>query len=540
MRIRTLICLATWFLGGTALALSPPPPLPRAELEAFYHATGGDQWLHNDGWLDEDTPICSWYGITCTNDPESGYEVIGDLILRYNGLVGTFDTELLDLIDQIRFGVDLSGNQLTGPLPELPLARELILANNQLSGALPEATQTAASLLTLLDLSRNDFEGEVPESWEDLNLLELNLADNRLSGLPKAAFLALEDSPDVRRLQLENNHFSGVLPTWLIGLSLSGQNSLNLCWNNFTINNLSVENWVRSRHLGGSNLSCLSRERRLPNPELSGSWFHPPRSGEGFSLMLLDNGTALLYWFTHISRNRQKWMFQVATVDGESLIFDGMYRTEGIFNQGFGPDGGLEGTPSKLRFDWIENGILHGEYTLQYRSDDLLREDDVIVTPPPVPTFYTRLDHWPLTQLAGSRCDNTHPMQWVSGAWFDPARGGEGFVVEVNQDGLGVVYWFTHTPDDSNHADIQAWMIGEGHFQGSQLIIPDLLQPRDQDDAMPGDTNGIEVLPWGSLTIDFHDPESAELNFSSDFGEYGNGQYPLTRLARAKLAECSP
>jgi hypothetical protein len=183
---------------------------------------------------------------------------------------------------------------------------------------------------------------------------------------------------------------------------------------------------------------------------------------------------------------------------------------------------------------------LHGEYTLNYRWDDLIRIGQVIVTPPPLPPRHWRQDHWPLTQLAGTRCDNIHPMQWASGAWFNPARGGEGFVVEVNHDGRGLIYWFAHPPDQGEHGDIQAWMIGEGEFDGNRLIIPDVSQPRDLDDAMPDETGGVWLKPWGSLTIDFVDAESAALSFASELEDYGSGEYPLTRLARAKLAECSP
>ena len=34
----------------------------RETLEVLYHATGGDDWNHNDGWL-TDAPLEDWYGL---------------------------------------------------------------------------------------------------------------------------------------------------------------------------------------------------------------------------------------------------------------------------------------------------------------------------------------------------------------------------------------------------------------------------------------------------------------------------------------------
>ena len=34
-----------------------------------------------------------------------------------------------------------------------------------------------------------------------------------------------------------------------------------------------------------------------------------------------------------------------------------------------------------------------------------------------------------------------------SGSWFDPARAGEGFVVQILDDGRALVTWFTYPPE---------------------------------------------------------------------------------------------
>jgi hypothetical protein len=526
-------------LAASLTLLTPPAQALDADtvdiLTTFYQTLNGDQWHRNDGWLEPGSDPCQWYGIQCANN-EQGEPEVTEIRLTGNNLNGRLDDSGI-LALSLR-ALDLSGNRIFGGLPSLPDVVELKLANNRMWGSLPAAAGSAPGAFPSLDLSRNQFTGQVPASWSELGLYKLNLADNQLGGLPEAAFLALNDNSNTWQLFLENNQFAGELPEWLPGLSLSAEHSLNLCWNAFTISDQAVLEWVQARHLGGADLSCLTRSRRLPSAELSGSWYNPDRDGEGFSLMLLDNNSALLYWFSHLSEGRQKWLFQVAAIKDESLIFDDLYRTAGYFNQGFGNSGGFWSLGSRIRLDWLSDGLLHGEYGIQYKWEDVLKEGEPTVGPTPTARSIRRQDHLRLTRLAGSRCDHTHPMQWASGAWYNEQRGGEGFLVEVIEDGRGLVYWFTHTPAFANNADEQAWMIGVGQFQGQQLVIENLAQPRDLENGMPEDTSGIEPLLWGQVIIDFHDPMSASLQFDSEKEDYGSGQYPLTRLARARLADC--
>ncbi len=505
-------------------------------LSDFFQVMNGEEWHRNDDWLSPGVQPCGWYGIECFDNAQ-GEPEIRNIRLSDNNLRGSLaNSGILELSLNI---LDLSHNRIHGSLPQLPDVSRLNLSNNRLGGSLPAATGAASGAVPAIDLSRNSFEGEVPASWSELGLRRLNLADNRLSGLPEAAFLALDQTNSSWQLFLEDNDFAGELPEWLSGLTLAGEHSLNLCWNAFTISDDDVLEWVQARHVGGADLSCLELDRLQPSAELSGSWYNPERDGEGFSLMLLDNDSALLYWFSHIREGRQKWLFQVAPIENESLIFDGMYRTEGVFGQGFGEMGRFWTLGSRLRLDWLSSGVLHGEYGIQHSREDLpLVTDGPIIGPTPPPKWIIRQDHMNLTRLAGSRCDNTHPMQWASGAWYNEERGGEGFLVEVVEDGRGLVYWFTHTPADAFNADEQAWMIGVGEFQGQQLVIENLVQPRDLDNGMPEDTAGITALQWGEIIIDFHDSLTASLQYISEEQAYGSGQYPLSRLARARLADC--
>lgn len=90
--------------------------------------------------------------------------------------------------------------------------------------------------------------------------------------------------------------------------------------------------------------------------------------------------------------------------------------------------------------------MLHGQYLVNYINKELDQEGDIgFGTIVPMPRRFL-WDHTRLTRLAGTTCDNQRQNQWVSGAWYNQDRDGEGFTVEVIEDDRGVVYWFTSTP----------------------------------------------------------------------------------------------
>nr|AMM42794.1 LRR-RLK [Vernicia fordii] len=83
-------------------------------------------------------------------------------------------------------GIDLSGNNLTGGIPDelinLHALRVLNLSRNQLSGKITEKIGDLQDLESL-DLSHNHLSGPIPQSLASLNsLVQLNLSYNNLEG----------------------------------------------------------------------------------------------------------------------------------------------------------------------------------------------------------------------------------------------------------------------------------------------------------------------------------------------------------------------
>jgi len=79
-----------------------------------------------------------------------------------------------------------------------------------------------------------------------------------------------------------------------------------------------------------------------PLPEtalLSGSWYDPTHSGEGYLVEVLQNDRVIVYWFSFDGEGNRRWFFDVGRVIDGKLVFDEMRTTHGgIFGPDFDPD----------------------------------------------------------------------------------------------------------------------------------------------------------------------------------------------------------
>ncbi|XP_030970923.1 receptor-like protein 14 [Quercus lobata] len=164
--------------------------------------------------------------------------------LNHNSFTGHFH---LPLCLNSTYVIDMSNNQLNGKLQRnigeiLPNIRNLLLSNNSFTGSLPSSFGNM-SLLGTLDVSLNNFSGEVPKDlfvgcsrlwtlvlsnnyfdghldWVHLfNLSELhilNINHNQFSGaMPNE----LPNSVAISILDVSNNKMSGRIPTWICNLT---------------------------------------------------------------------------------------------------------------------------------------------------------------------------------------------------------------------------------------------------------------------------------------------------------------------------------
>ncbi|XP_023763635.1 putative receptor-like protein kinase At3g47110 [Lactuca sativa] len=130
------------------------------------------------------------------------------LSFALNNLIGTIPKEVFQL-SSLSKALDLSVNNLSGVLPpgihRLKNLDLFDLSMNHLSGEIPSSLSSCISL-GLLDFSSNSFHGSMPEAWRSLKGLKyLNLSRNNISG-PIPSYL--EQIP-LEYLDLSYNDFEG-------------------------------------------------------------------------------------------------------------------------------------------------------------------------------------------------------------------------------------------------------------------------------------------------------------------------------------------
>ena len=157
-----------------------------------------------------DRPIGEWDGVTLGGTPPR----VRELALPGRGMRGPWPAALGRLTD-LRV-LDLSGNRLTGELPErlseLQQLERLALGFNNLRGPIPP-TLAHLGRLAVLDLSDNFFHGPIPpEVGKLVSLRRLNLSANQLTGrIPRE----LDALADLEILDLHGNFLTGPIPAEL-------------------------------------------------------------------------------------------------------------------------------------------------------------------------------------------------------------------------------------------------------------------------------------------------------------------------------------
>ncbi|KAM7254391.1 hypothetical protein ACFE04_003771 [Oxalis oulophora] len=151
-------------------------------------------WLPNSAPCNGRKP---WNGIVCYAGTVSGLRLGG------MGLSGTIDIDAL---------LELRGLRTIG------------MTNNNFSGTLPLFNRIVA--LRAIYLSGNQFYGEIPSDYfsKMVSLKKIWFSNNQLQGgIPSSVF----QLPNLLELHLDNNHFSGVIPSF----DQSTLRSLNLSHN---------------------------------------------------------------------------------------------------------------------------------------------------------------------------------------------------------------------------------------------------------------------------------------------------------------------
>lgn len=220
----------------------------RFALATLFYAAGGENWTHNDNWLDYEKHECHWFSrddyksvrafdtynpmehvhLNPCNLPTSSSDEIREedmqeyqqLWLQGNNLKGSIPPEMF-LLSSLR-SVALRANQdLSGPIPtQVGLLNQLeafAVSFTAVSGSIPSEFGALSPILRSLTLSVCQFSGTMPTELGRLaRLHELMLDANRLSGAPPTE---LGNLSNLHWIMLAGNLFTGTFPAWVTRLS---------------------------------------------------------------------------------------------------------------------------------------------------------------------------------------------------------------------------------------------------------------------------------------------------------------------------------
>jgi Leucine-rich repeat (LRR) protein len=200
-----------WLLDDNAeLILMPDDQkIRRYALATIYFALDGSNWTMNDGWLSE-ADECEWYTTaiaSCLNRAFVSLELDNN---KVQGIL-PYETNLLTTLTALSLTNPADGVVISGGFPIVTNLSSLFridLSGNSITGTLPESLFTVATGLLDLRLQDNEMSGPIPVNISSLaSLTTLNLAGNRFSSLPSGIF----SLSNLRALNLARNGFGGPL-----------------------------------------------------------------------------------------------------------------------------------------------------------------------------------------------------------------------------------------------------------------------------------------------------------------------------------------
>ena len=233
--------------------------LERYVLAVLYYTTNGPSWnnhhLSRDDictWndqVDENAPVDTWNGVFCSGvEGTIEFLIVPDnnlvgpvprelmlltnlkiININFNRLSGSIPTQIIALTALESFGANT--NRLKGGMPATfsPVMSKIDLSGNSLTGSLPESWGASMPALEGIDVSLNTISGSVPTTFGQLSkLLIFEATDNQLTGTIPAELgqLSMLETLSVRR-----NWLTGSLPSELD--QLSSLESLDIAGNSF-------------------------------------------------------------------------------------------------------------------------------------------------------------------------------------------------------------------------------------------------------------------------------------------------------------------
>jgi hypothetical protein len=253
-------------------------------------------------------------------------------------------------------------------------------------------------------------------------------------------------------------------------------------------------------------------------PGIASAWYDEERTGEGFIIEMLAGGVVVLYWFTYDGAGEQDWYIAVGEVRGNRILFPRLLQvTGGVFGPGF-DSGQISEVPAgsaSFLFSGCDSGSMDWHIGNRRGRQNLSR----------------------ITRLMGLDCGQPRAAPdreeaRYSGSWYDRTHAGEGFTVQVLDDGTILVYWFSFGPDGQRR-----WFFGAGEIADGKLRVDNMMTTRGGIFGAPFDPAAVEEVSWGSLELEVSCDGGTATYASSEAG-FGSGQLNIVKLTSMDGLEC--
>jgi len=125
------------------------------------------------------------------------------------------------------------------------------------------------------------------------------------------------------------------------------------------------------------------------------------------------------------------------------------------------------------------------------------------------------------------------PNAGLSGSFYDPARNGEGVIVEWLSNGDVLVVFFTYDADGN-----QFWLFGQAAANGKTVTM-NVVYPSEFTSWGRGfNPDDVALDTWGTFTLTWTDCNTLTFQYNSSVEGFGSGTRNYVRLSTLAGTSC--